>query len=357
MVVGPEAPLADGIVDRFQGTGIPIFGPTKAATQIESSKVFAKELMQKYKIPCARSVSFSTYTQAKKYIQRQQPPLVVKADGLAAGKGVTVADSIPQALEALATIMEAKAFGEAGDRVLIEECLSGREMSAFAFTDGVTVVPMVAACDYKPVFDGDNGPNTGGMGSYSSAHFYKPPLAKKVTETIMEPAVKAMYKEKRLYKGVLYGGLMITNEGPKVLEFNARFGDPESQVTLPLLKTDLVDILLAVINGNLNQVNVEWSEDACVGVVMASAGYPGKYKTGLPITGLDSLDKNILVFHAGTIMGSKAGQVLTNGGRVLTVIAMGKTIAEAREKVYLNLPRIRFEGWHYRRDITEIKKG
>jgi len=189
VVVGPEVPLADGIVDRFQDTGIPIFGPTKAATQIESSKVFAKELMQKYKIPCARSVSFSTYTQAKKYIQRQQPPLVVKADGLAAGKGVTVADSIPQALETLATIMKAKAFGTAGDRVVIEEYLSGREMSAFAFTDGKTVVPMVAARDYKPVFDGDNGPNTGGMGSYSPPHFYKPPLAKKVMETIMEPAV------------------------------------------------------------------------------------------------------------------------------------------------------------------------
>ncbi|MBA7676085.1 Phosphoribosylamine--glycine ligase [subsurface metagenome] len=220
--------------------------------------------MQKYKIPCARSVSFSTYTQAKKYVQRQQPPLVVKADGLAAGKGVTVANSIPQALEALATIMEAKAFGTAGDRAIIEECLSGREMSAFAFTDGKTVVPMVAACDYKPVFDGDNGPNTGGMGSYSPPQFYKPPLAKKVRETIMEPAVKAMYKEKRTYKGVLYGGLMITNKGPKVLEFNARFGDPESQVTLPLLKTDIVDILLAVINGNLNQVNVEWSEGECL---------------------------------------------------------------------------------------------
>jgi len=310
--------------------------------------------MQKYKIPCARSVSFSAYTQAKKYIQRQQPPLVIKADGLAAGKGVTVANSIPQALEALATIMEAKAFGAAGDRVVIEECLSGREMSAFVFTDGKTVVPMAAARDYKPVFDGDNGPNTGGMGSYSPPHFYKPALATRITETIMEPAVKAMSKEKRLYKGVLYGGLMITKDGPKVIEFNARFGDPESQVTLPLLKTDIVDILLAVINGNLNQANVEWSEDACVGVVMASAGYPGKYKTGFPITGLDNLDKDILVFHAGTKIGSEPGQVLTNGGRVLTVVAMGKTIAEAREKVYLNLPRIHFEGCHYRRDIAEI---
>ena len=352
VVIGPEAPLAEGIVDRFQGMGIPIFGPTKGATQIESSKIFAKELMQKYNIPCARSASFSEYTQAKEYIKQQTLPIVIKADGLAGGKGVIVADSIPRALDALSKLMESKTLGAAGDRVVIEECLSGKEMSAFAFTDGDTVIPMVSACDYKPVFDGDQGPNTGGMGSYSPPYFFNPTLAKTVNETILEPAVKAMYKEKRPYRGVLYGGLMITNDGAKVLEFNARFGDPEAQVTLPLLKTDLVDILLAVINGNLNQINIEWSEDACVGVVMASAGYPGSYKTGFPITGLDNLDKDILVFHAGTKVGSEPGQVLTNGGRVLTVVATGKTITEARQKVYLNLPRIHFEGCHYRRDIA-----
>jgi len=354
-VIGPEAPLADGIVDRFQSTGIPVFGPTKQAAQIESSKVFAKELMQKYNIPCARSVSFSEYTRAKEYIKQQTPPIVVKADGLAAGKGVTVADSIPQALDTLSNIMEARAFGAAGDKVLIEECLLGKEMSSFAFTDGKSVVPMAPACDYKPVFDEDQGPNTGGMGSYSPPHFYSPALAKTVRETIMEPAVKAMDKEKIPYRGVLYGGLMITNSGPKALEFNARFGDPEAQVTLPLLKTDLVDILLAVINGNLDQIDVEWSQDACVGVVMASGGYPGSYKTGFPISELGNLDKDILVFHAGTRIGSEAGQVLTNGGRVLTVVAMGKTTAEARQKVYLNLPRIQFEGCHYRKDIADIK--
>ena len=357
VVVGPEASLADGIVDSFQAIGIPIFGATKKAAQIESSKVFAKELMQKYGIPCARSASFADFTQAKEYIQQQPLPLVVKADGLAAGKGVTVANSIPQALAALANIMETKAFGAAGDKVVIEECLSGKEMSAFAFTDGNGVIPMVAACDYKRVYDGDQGPNTGGMGSYSPPHFMSPSLAKTVTETIMEPAVKAMGREKRPYKGVLYGGLMITNDGPKVLEFNARFGDPESQVTLPLLKTDLVDIILAVINGNLDQINVECSQDACVGVVMASAGYPGNYKTGFPITGLNELDRDILVFHAGTKIGSEPGQVLTSGGRVLTVVAIGRTIAKAREKVYANIPRIRFEGCHYRRDIAEIKKS
>jgi phosphoribosylamine--glycine ligase len=352
-VVGPEAPLAEGIVDHFIVRGIPVFGPTKRAAEIESSKVFAKELMQKYHIPCARSTSFSEYTKAKEYVQRQTPPIVIKADGLAAGKGVIVADSIPQALDALSNIMEAKAFGAAGDRVVIEQRLRGTEMSAFAFTDGRTVIPMASACDYKPVFDGDRGPNTGGMGSYSPPHFMTPALAKAVKETIMQPAVKAMAEEGRLYRGVLYGGLMITNDGPKVLEFNARFGDPEAQVTLPLLKTDLVDIMLAVIDNKLDQIDVQWSEDACVGVVMASAGYPGSYKMGFPITGLDDLDKDILVLHAGTKL--ESGQVLTSGGRVLTVVAMGKTLAKAREKVYANIPQIHFDGCHYRKDIAQIK--
>ncbi len=357
MVIGPEAPLAQGIVDHFQTIGIPIFGPTRQAAEIESSKVFARELMRRYGIPSPRFAAFSDYRQAKEYLQKQTPPIVVKADGLAAGKGVIVAETIPQALEALASIMEAKTLGAAGDKVVIEECLSGKEMSAFAFADGKTVVPMVPACDYKRIYDGDQGPNTGGMGSYSPPYFYTPELGKRVMETIMQPTVKAMTEEKMPYKGVLYGGLMITQEGPKVLEFNARFGDPEAQVTLPRLKTDLVDIIMAVINNKLDQINVEWSEDACVGVVMASAGYPGSYKTGFPITGLDSLDKDILVFQAGTKLGSEPGQVLTNGGRVLTVVAMGKTIAEAREKVYANTPRIHFEGCHYRKDIAEIKES
>ena len=353
-VVGPEAPLADGIVDRFQRIGIPIFGPTKAATQIESSKVFAKELMQKYNIPCPQFATFSDYNQAKEYIKQQTPPIGIKADGLAGGKGVTVANSIGQALDALSNIMEARAFGAAGDKVIIEDCLSGKEMSCFAFTDGNTIIPMVSARDYKRLYDGDQGPNTGGMGSYSPPHFLNPVLDKTV-KIILESAVKAMAQEKRRYKGVLYGGLMITNDGPKVLEFNARFGDPEAQVILPLLKTDLVDIILAVINGNLDQINVEWSKDACVGVVMASAGYPGSYKTGFPITGLDNLDKDILVFHAGTKL--ESGQILTSGGRVLTVVATGKTIAEAREKVYNNISRIHFEGCHYRKDIARGLDG
>jgi len=228
-------------------------------------------------------------------------------------------------------------------------------MSAFAFTDAHTVVPMVPACDYKRIYDGDQGPNTGGMGSFSPPTFFNPALAKEVEENIMVPAVKAMLNEGRPYKGVLYGGLMITNSGAKVLEFNARFGDPEAQVTLPRLKTDLVDIMLAIVNNNLDRINIEWSEDACVGVVMASAGYPGSCKTGFPISGLNELDKDIVVFHAGTKLGLE-GEVLTSGGRVLTVVATGKTIAEAREKVYANIPRIHFEGCHYRKDIAEIKR-
>ena len=354
-VVGSEVPLAGGITDQFLVRGMPIFGPTKKATEIESSKVFAKELMQKYHIPCAKSVSFSEYAKAKEYIQRQTPPIVIKADGLAAGKGVTVADSVPQALDALSNIMEAKAFGAAGGRVLVEEHLRGKEMSAFAFSDAHMVIPMVAACDYKRLYDGDQGPNTGGMGSYSPPHFMSPALAKTVRETIMKPAVTAMHDEGRPYKGVIYGGLMITNNGPKVLEFNARFGDPEAQVTLPLLKTDLVDIMLSVVDNKLDQINVQWSDGACVGVVMASGGYPGSYKTGFVISGLDEVDKDILVFHAGTKL--EEGQVLTSGGRVLTVVATGKNLAEAREKVYKNIPRIHFEGCHYRKDIALIKEG
>ena len=350
-VVGPEAPLAEGIVDEFQARGLQIFGPTKAAARIEASKVFAKELMQKYNIPCARSASFNSYTEAKKYLEQQIPPVVIKADGLAAGKGVTVTDTREQASEALAIIMQDRVFGSAGDKVLIEEKLVGREMSVFSFADSHTSIPMVPACDYKPVFNGNRGPNTGGMGSYSPPYFLTPALSKTVTLTIMQPTVKAMYDEDSPYQGVLYGGLMITGEGPKVMEFNARFGDPETQVVLPRLKTGLLDIMLSVVNSELDRIKIEWSADACIGVVMASGGYPSGYKKGIPITGLDNLDEDILVFHAGTKLDS-AGKVVTNGGRVLTVVATARTIADAREKVYNNISRIHFEGCHYRKDIA-----
>ncbi len=353
-VVGPEAPLAEGIADEFIKRGMAIFGATRKAAEIESSKVFAKELMLKHKIPCGRSVSFSDYEEAKEYVRKQEPPIVVKADGLAAGKGVIVAETGKDALDALAWIMEKRALGAAGERVLIEEHLTGREVSVFAFTDAKSVIPMVPACDYKRVYDGDRGTNTGGMGSYSPPPFYNASLAKKVQQDIMVPAVKAMLSEGRVYQGVLYGGLIVNNSEPKVLEFNARFGDPEAQVTLPRLKTDLVDIMLAVINRNLDQIDIEWSDNACVGVVIASGGYPGSYQMGFPVTGLDRLDKDIVVFQAGTKPGS-GGEVFTSGGRVLTVTALGKTIAQAREKVYANISRINFKGCHYRKDIAEIK--
>lgn len=350
-IVGPEAPLASGIVDYFEQLDMPIFGPTKAATQIESSKVFARKLMQKYAIPRPDGVTFSNYSEAREYLQSQSVPIVIKADGLAAGKGVTVADSKEEAFKALSAIMEAKVFGSAGDNVVIEQCLTGKEVSLLALTDGKTAVPMVPACDYKRVSDNDQGPNTGGMGSYSPPGFFDDKLTKEVMETIIEPTVKAMAEEGIPYKGVLYAGLMIDSDKPKVLEFNARFGDPETQVILPRLKTDLVDILLAIIDNKLNQIDIEWSNDSCVGVVMASGGYPGNYKTSFPIDGLDKVDKEILVFHAGTKQGDNS-QIRTDGGRVLTVAAVGKTMTEAREKVYQNLPHIYFTGCHYRKDIA-----
>ncbi len=354
-VIGPEAPLAAGIVDLFENSGIATFGPTKEATKIESSKVFAKELMARYGIPCAQSRSFSSFKQAEDYVKIQRLPIVVKADGLAAGKGSIIAHSIDEAVKALSEIMEERIFGSAGDQVLVEECLTGKEVSLLAFTDGKTVVPMVPACDYKRVFDGDQGPNTGGMGSYSPPNFFDEELMSTVRETILEPTVRALTKEGKPYKGVLYAGLMITEEGPKVLEFNARFGDPENQVMLPRLKSDLIDIMLAVIDGTLDRIKVEWSDEACVGVVMASGGYPGSYKTGFPIEGLDKIDEGILVFHAGTK--AKQGVIYTNGGRVLTVAATGKTIAEARDRVYSNIGYIHFEGCHYRKDIGAREVG
>jgi phosphoribosylamine--glycine ligase len=255
-----------------------------------------------------------------------------------------------EALKALSDIMEKRVFGDAGNQVLVEECLVGRETSLLAFTDGKTVVPMVPARDYKRVFDKDMGPNTGGMGCYSPSRFLDKESSNKAIKTIVEPVLKAMAKEGKPYKGVLYTGLMLTAEGPKVLEFNARFGDPETQVQLPLLKSDLVDMMMSVVDGNLARTKVEWDSGACVGVVMASGGYPSNYKQGFPITGLDKIDSDILVFYAGTKL--DGGEICTAGGRVLTVVAAGKTVAEARERVYLNLPRISFEGCHYRKDIA-----
>jgi len=350
-VVGPEVPLASGIVDYFDRLGIPVFGPAKAAAKIESSKVFARKLTEKYHIPCPKGKVFSSYIEARTYLEQQRLPVVVKADGLAAGKGVIIANSKKQAVKALDDIMKAKFFGSAGDKVVIDEYLSGREVSLIAFSDGKTVLPMLPACDYKKIWDNDQGSNTGGMGSYSPPGFFPAELIEKATKAILLPAVRAMASEGIPYKGVLYAGLMLTDGELSVLEFNCRFGDPETQAVLPLLKTDLVDILLAVIQSNLDQVKIEWSAETCVGVVMASAGYPGSYKKGLPIKGLNEVDKDLLIFHAGTRLGDD-GIVYTNGGRVLSLVGTGKNMAEAREKVYSNIPKIYFEGCQYRKDIA-----
>jgi phosphoribosylamine--glycine ligase len=353
-VVGPEGPLAAGVVDKFMAAGLAVFGPTQAAAEIESSKVFARELMQRHAIPCASGASFSDFEKAVDHIRQQEPPIVIKADGLAAGKGVIIAGSVQEAEETVSAMMKARTFGAAGSRVVIEEHLEGREMSFFVFTDGGIVVPTVPACDYKRIFDGDRGPNTGGMGSYSPPLFFNHVLGDIILKTIMEPAVLALADEGRRYKGVLYGGLMITDRTPKVIEFNARLGDPETQVVLPRLKTDLVDIMLAVVQNKLHEINIEFSDEACVGVVIASGGYPGSYETGFPISGLDDIDKDVLVFHAGTRVNPE-GQVLTSGGRIVTVAAPGRDLAAAREKVYDNIGRIKFEGSYYRKDIAEFK--
>lgn len=350
-VVGPEAPLAAGIVDRFRELGLRVFGPTKAAARIESSKVFSKDLMQRYGIPCARSRAFTWFEEAKTYLEAQPVPIVVKADGLAAGKGVTVAATRREALKALEDAMVGRVFGASGERVIIEEYMEGREVSVFAFTDGEHIAPLVGACDYKRVRDNDEGPNTGGMGSYSPPEVWSEALAQEAMERIMRPAIRALAAEGAPYTGVLYGGLMLTKDGLRTVEFNCRLGDPETQVVLPRLETDLLEIVLATLDARLDRLEIRWKPEACVGVALASPGYPGEYPKGLPIDGLRDVDKDALVFHAGTKL-APDGRVLTDGGRVLTVAAMGNTMAEARQKAYANVSRIRFQGAHYRKDIA-----
>ncbi len=353
VVVGPEAALEVGVVDHFQNIGIPVFGPTQKAARIETSKAFSEDLMLKHKIPCARGPAFSDYARAVDYVRQQRMPVWIKADGLAAGKGAIVAQTLSEAIEILTYLMQKKALGASGEKVVIQENLTGREMSAFAFSDGKTVLPLASACDYKRVYDGDKGLNTGGMGSFSPPEFDTPALEKTVLDTLMKPTVNALAKEGSPYQGILYGGLVITSAGPKAIEFNARFGDPETQVILPRLKTDLVDVMMAAVEGRLDKMKIDVSAEACVAVVIASGGYPGKYQTGLPISGLDDVDKDVVVFHAGTKPGPK-GEVLTNGGRVLAVSALGKTLEQARAKAYANVSRIKFAGCHFRTDIAKI---
>ena len=350
--VGPEAPLVAGLADVFKRRGLPVFGPSKAAAQLEGSKAFSKELMAKYNIPTAFFKICEDIEAAKAYVEEKGAPLVVKADGLAAGKGVVVAMTKQEALDAIDDMMGDHKFGAAGARVVLEEYMEGEEASLLAFTDGKTVVPMIAAQDHKRVFDGDEGPNTGGMGTYAPAPVMTDILRLKATELVLKPVVAAMAKEGTPYQGCLYAGLMIKGDSVKVVEFNCRFGDPETQVVLPLLDGDLAEIMLACATGTLDKVEVAWHDKAAVCVVMASGGYPESYEKGKEITGLAAAeeDKDVVVFHAGTKEAD--GKIVTSGGRVLGVTAVDASIKAARDRAYAAVEKIAFEKNFYRKDIA-----
>lgn len=350
-VVGPEDPLAGGIVDSFQSAGLRIFGPSQAAAQIEASKSFAKEMMIAAGIPTAFYSEFTDFENAKAYVEEKGAPIVVKADGLAAGKGVTVAFSVEEAINALKEIFLDNIFGEAGSRVVIEEFLDGEEASYLAFSDGETVLPMVTSQDHKAVYDDDKGPNTGGMGAYSPAPVVTDEIFDFATNKIAYPLIKEFKKRGIKYVGIIYAGLMITKDGVKVLEFNARFGDPETQPVLSRLNSDLLEIFEACIDGKLHEINSEWSEDPAVCVVMASGGYPKEFKKGYEISGISSADaiEGVKVFHAGTA--TEDGKTVNTGGRVLGVTARGKNLKETIEKAYKATEKIRWEDVHFRKDI------
>lgn len=351
VVVGPEVPLMNGVVDALCAAGIKAFGPTKAAAELEGSKSFSKDIMKKYGIPTAKYEVFTDADAARAYIEKEGAPIVIKANGLAAGKGVIVAETKEQALDAVHEIMDDAAFGKAGSRVVIEAFMEGEEASLLAFTDGKTIRPMVSSQDHKRAYDGDKGPNTGGMGTYAPAPVMTKDMVEQATEKILKPMIAAMAKEGRPYQGCLYAGLMITEEGPKVVEFNARFGDPETQVVLPLLKGDLVKIMQACVDGTLDTAAVDWEDGAAVCVVMASGGYPKSYKKGYAIDGLKKAESlGTFVFHAGTV--KKDGKVVTSGGRVLGVTARGGGIKEATEKAYKGVEAIRFTDEFHRKDIA-----
>jgi phosphoribosylamine--glycine ligase len=352
VVIGPEVPLSLGLADELTEKGFPVFGPVKAGAELEASKTFTKKLLVDNHIPTAKAASFTNYKKALAYIRKEGAPIVIKADGLAAGKGVTVCENLEQAEHALEDAMEKKIFGDAGAQVLIEECLVGEEASVLAFVDGDTIVPMVSAQDHKRVFDGDKGPNTGGMGAYSPAPVVTKKMDQEILETILKPTVKALQDMGITYRGVLYAGLMITKDGPKVIEYNCRFGDPETQVVLPRLKTDFVNVCLAVAQGKLSHLKIEWDERPTACVVMAAKGYPGSYPKGQAITGLDEAGKkpDSMVFHAGTAL--HKGNITTNGGRVLCVTGIGETIARAVQRAYQTLEVIHFDGGHFRKDIA-----
>ena len=357
VVVGPEDPLAAGLADKLLDAGILTFGPSKAAAQLEGSKAFAKAFMARHNIPTASYQSFTDYASALEYFRQcsvgsVQCP-VIKASGLAAGKGVILPGTLEEGEQALREIMLDKRFGAAGAEVVIEERLEGREVSILAFCDGKTVVPMIPAQDHKRLLDNDEGPNTGGMGVFAPSPFCSPGLVAQTVRDILQPSVDGLYAEGRPFVGVLYAGLILTDFGLKVLEFNCRFGDPETQAVLPLLDTDLLDIMLACVEGRLAQIadQIRWKDAASVCVVLASGGYPESYPKGLPITGLDSLPEEATVFHAGTK--AENGQILTNGGRVLGVTAVAPTMPDARALAYENVTKIHFDGIHYRNDIAK----
>ncbi|MDE7191198.1 MAG: phosphoribosylamine--glycine ligase [Clostridia bacterium] len=351
-VVAPDDPLAAGLVDRLEERGHRAFGPRANAAIIEASKAFSKYLMKKYDIPTAKYEEFDNYANAVEYLAEAKYPLVVKADGLALGKGVIICNTKEEGLQAAKEMMIDSKFKDAGKRVIVEEFMVGQEVSILSFCDGKTIIPMVNARDHKRAYDNDQGLNTGGMGTFSPSAIYTKEVEDEVMNKIILPTVDAMNKEGRTFKGVLYFGLMLTDDGAKVVEYNARFGDPETQVVLPRLKTDLCDIFNAVVDGTLDKINIEWSDDACVCVVMASGGYPESYEKGKEITIGDVAD-DILIFHAGTAI--KDGKLVTSGGRVLGVTAMGKDIHEARDKAYEAVSKVHFDGAFFRRDIG-IKK-
>ena len=348
LVVGPEVPLTEGLADICQKQGLAVFGPNKAAAQMEGSKVFAKNLMKKYHVPTAAYESFTDGEAAKAYIHQQGAPIVVKADGLAAGKGVVVAQTEQEALDAVDAMMKDHIFGASGGRIVVEECMVGEEASLLAFVDGKTIVPMISAQDHKRIFDGDKGPNTGGMGAYAPAPVMTPELVQAVETTILRPVVDGLRSEGITYQGCLYAGLMITADGPKVVEFNCRFGDPETQAVLPLLDGDLAQIMYACTQGTLQADMVSWKQASACCVIMASAGYPASSHKGDVITGLDQV-QDAMVFHSGTA--EKDGQYVTNGGRVLGVTAVAPTLKEAIAEAYQNVQRIHFDGQQVRSDI------
>lgn len=346
-IVGPEVPLLLGVVDQFQAAGLKVFGPNQRAAEIEGSKSFAKDLMKKYHIPTGEYQTFSDYEAAKAYIEEKGAPIVIKADGLAAGKGVTVAMNMEDALASIKDMLVGEKFGSASATVVIEEFLAGEEFSLMSFVNGETVIPLEIAQDHKRAFDGDKGPNTGGMGAYSPVPHIDQKIVQTAIETIVKPTAKAMMEEGRTFTGILYAGLIVTDKGPKVIEFNARLGDPETQVILPRMKSDLVEVILSVLNGETP--TIEWYEEDMIGVVIASKGYPDAYETGAVIQGLDRME-DVSIFHAGTNL-NEDGAFTTDGGRVLLVAAKSKTLKNAQDKVYKELEKLESDGVFYRKDI------